>query len=337
MRYFITAIFFTLLAASVFAQTHTPAAIPRPATGGQSRPTTTTSRPVSLAAALSGRLAVLRSVDGRASYVPGQFADVSSIAVTPDGRSIMVGPRDCEKNWIEQVDIATGAVSEFVGGADFPVVNGKGVVAVRTESGVVAISSKDAKGLVAYAIRCDGEGILGFTDILTGQNARRDPFGESDERLSSTITAVRPLAWLRDGHTLFYEVSIRGEGHPRYYFGKVWPMVSPREETFRRVGAALRERGLDPTAAALVDDNTVSFAQDFAAGSRVREWDIATESFLGADRSFQLPETITTLTADPSGMHFLAVTAGGTLYRWSVGDLAPTKLANGVSAAAWCP
>jgi hypothetical protein len=99
----------------------------------------------------------------------------------------------------------------------------------------------------------------------------------------------------------------------------------------------LQKTRTDPTAAALIDDRTVAFAQDYAGGSRVREWNIATERFLGTERSFRIPETITALQADQSGTHFLAVTARGTLYRWSVGDRTPTRLANGVSAAAWLP
>ena len=76
-------------------------------------------RPVSLVAALGGRLAVLASLDGSPSYVDatmtalyrsserapgvqGQFTDVSSIAVTADGRSLIVvnGARDCRTRGI---------------------------------------------------------------------------------------------------------------------------------------------------------------------------------------------------------------------------------------------
>ena len=127
-----------------------------------------------------------------------------------------------------------------------------------------------------------------------------------------------------------------GEAHTRYYFGRVWPFVSPKEEAFRRVAGALDEAGLDPTAAALVDDTTIAFAHDDSAGAWVREWDVSTGRFR-ADRGFHLPETITALTADPSGTHFLAVTRSRVLYRWSAGDTAPTRLADGVRAAAWLP
>jgi hypothetical protein len=308
-------------------------------------------RPVSLVAALGGRLAVLGSADGSTSYValpmiglgrsrgsasdvPRQFTNVSSIAVTADGRSVIVtnGARDCrtEGGWekgsyqpeIDRVVIETGARERVVGGADSPVVN--------------------AKGIVAYGIVCDGQGLLGFTDLVTGQNARRDAFDRDAldapaPESSPTIESVRPLAWLRDERTLFYEVSIPGEGHPRYYFGRVWPLALSNEQVVVRVGAALHEAGLDPTAAALVADKTVAFAQDSSAGTRVREWDVSTESVLRADWGFQLPETITALTADPSGTHFLAVSRSHVLYRWSVGDTAPTKLADGVSTAVWLP
>ena len=294
----------------------------------KSTSSTPKSRPASLVAAIDDRLAVLGSADGRASYIPGRFPDVSSIAATPDGRSIMLGPKDCRTNWIQRVDISTGTVEEFVGAAEFPVVNGKSVVLVS------GIPSPDARALVAYGIRCDGKGMLGFTDILTGQNARRPALGEAGYTSSLPIEIVHPLAWLTDGLTLFYEISVRGEAHPRYYFGRVWPLVTPAEEVVRRIAATVPESGA-PTAAALIDDTTVAFAQGDGTGSRVREWDVKTERFVQGRRNFRLPETIVALTADASGMHFLAVTRSRALYRWSVGDTAPMKLADRISAAAW--
>jgi hypothetical protein len=243
----------------------------------------------------------------------------------------MIGPKNCEENWIQRVEIATGMIEEFVGAAEFPVVNGKSVVLAPN------LGSPDAKALVAYGIRCDGTGMLGFTDILTGQNARRPALGEAGYTSSLPIEIVHPLAWLTDGLTLFYEISVRGEAHPRYYFGRVWPLVTPAEEVVRRIAATVPESGPAPTAAALVDDTTIAFARNDGAGSRVREWDVKTERLVRADRSFQLPETITSLATDASGMHFLAVTRSRVLYRWSVGDAAPTKLADKVSAAAWLP
>ena len=66
----------------------------------------------------------------------------------------------------------------------------------------------------------------------------------------------------------------------------------------------------------------------------MREWDVSTDRFR-ANRGFHLTETITALTANPSGTHFLAVTRNRVLYRWSAGDTAPTRLAEGVNAAAW--
>ena len=302
------------------------------------------SRPVSLVAALGERLAVLASVDGspssvdvtmtaldhgidRASGIPGRFTDVTNITVSADGRSLIVvnGARDCRTKGgfeegsyqpeIDHVVMETGARERVVGGSDFPAVN--------------------AKGIVAYGGVCDGVGALGFTDLVTGYNARRGAFGESAES-SLPIESARPLAWLSDGRTLFYEVSVGGEAHPRYYFGRVWPFALPKDEAFRRVAAALPETGAVPNAAALVDDTTIAFAQDDSAGSRVGEWDVSTERFR-ADRGFRLAETITALAVDPSGTHFLAVTRSQVLYRWSVGDRVPARLAEGVSAAAWLP
>jgi len=260
---------------------------------------------------------VLASADGKAAYLPGQFPGINSLVVTADGRSIMVGPSDCTEDWIGRIDISTGKREEFVGGALFPVVS--------------------AKGLAAYAVNCDGRGILGMTDIVTEQNSRRLPLGESEIGRSLYIESVRPFGWLSDNQTLFYAITVRGEAHPRYYFGRLWPSVTTAEEVFRRVASTVQESGSDPTAAALVDDATIAFAQDDTKGSRVREWDVENERFTHAERSFTLPETITALATDRSGMHFLAVTRGQVLYRWSVGDSAATKLAAGVNAAAWLP
>jgi len=110
---------------------------------------------------------------------------------------------------------STGARERVVGGSEFPAVN--------------------AKGLVAYGLLCDGQGALGFTDLVTGQNFRSDPLGASASESSLTNESVRPLAWLSDGRTLFYEVSVRGEAPPRYCVGRVWPLVLPNEQVVRRV------------------------------------------------------------------------------------------------------
>jgi hypothetical protein len=177
--------------------------------------------------------------------------------------------------------------------------------------------------------------MLGFTDIFTGQNARRPALGEAGYTSSLPIETVRPLAWLSDGRTLFYAISVSSEVHPRYYFGRVWPLVMPAEEIVRRIAATVHDSGRDPTAAALVDDTTIAFAHDDAPGAVVREWSVTTERFIGTGPRFRLPETITALMTDSTGMHFLAVTRSRVLYRWSVGDAAPTRLAEGVNAAAW--
>jgi hypothetical protein len=263
---------------------------------------------------------VLGSLDGIATDSLGQFSNVSSIAVTEDGRALFIanGSEDCNAEQyqpqIDRVGILTGVRDRIVGGAEFPAVN--------------------AKGVVAYGGVCDGLS-LGLTDLVTGLNFRPHPIGGVVSGSWPAIDSVRPLAWLTDGRTLFYEASVSGKAHPQYYFEEVWPYFLPNGQV-RRAGTALNKTG-QPTAAALVNDKTVALAYDYSAGSRVREWDVTTENF-GTDRGFQsflLPETIKAITVDPSGSHFLALTRSGSLYRWSVGDTAPTRLADGVSAAAW--
>jgi hypothetical protein len=290
---------------------------------------------VSLIAAVHERLVVLASADGSPSHVEpampalrgtasgveGRFTNVSRIVVTADGRSLIVvnGVTDCRTKGgfeegsyqpeIDQVVLETKARERVVGGSDFPVVN--------------------AKGVVAYRIFCDGEGVLGFTDLITGHNARRGALGESE----LPIESVEPLAWLSDGRTLFYAGSVRGETRRRYYFGRLWPLVLPEEEAFRRVADAL-EDGPDPATAALVNDTTIAFAQETSGRSQVRAWDVSSGRFR-PDWGFQIPGAVGALATDRSGTHFLVVTRTQILYRWSVGDGQPTKLAEGVRAAAW--
>ena len=295
-------------------------------------------RPASLVAAIGERLAVVDSADGMTKYLPGRFTEVSRVAVTAGGQFAIVvnGARDCRTQGgfeegsyqpeIDHVEIVTGARERVVGGSDFPVVNRRAVTLVPS------LAAADAPALVAYGIVCDGTS-MGFTDIVTGQNARRPPLGEAGYKSSLPIESVRPLGWLRDGRTLFYAVSVRTEPYPRYYFGRLWPLVEPGDELIRRV-ATMPLSEETPTAAALVDDTTVAFAQHAArGGSHVREWDVMAARF--KDRLFELSETITDLTSDAAGRHFLAITKEHRLYRWSTGDPRPVKLAEGVTAAAW--
>lgn len=116
----------------------------RQKTDERPRPAVPNSRPVSMVVALGERLAVLASADGspssvdvtmtalhhgieRASGIPGRFSDVSHIAVTADGRSLIVvnGARDCRTKGgfeegsyqpeIDHVVMETGARERVVG------------------------------------------------------------------------------------------------------------------------------------------------------------------------------------------------------------------------------
>jgi len=221
---------------------HRPASQPASAAGD---------RPPSLLAAIGQQLAVVDSSAGTVRYLPGRFTEVSRIAVTAGGQFAVVvnGPRDCRTDGgfeegsyqpeIDHVEIATGARERVVGGSDFPVVNRRAVTLAAS------IAAAGAQSLVAYGIVCDGGGTLGFTDMVSGQNARRPPLGEAGYTSSLPIESVRPLGWLSDGRTLFYMVSVRGEPYPRYYFGRVWPLVEPGDEVIRRVADVtfLRLRG----------------------------------------------------------------------------------------------
>ena len=180
---------------------------------------------------------------------------------------------------------------------------------------------------------CDGPS-LGFSNLVTEQNYGSDALGSHATERSQSIDFVEPLGWSPDSQRLVYRVHLKDDSRPRSYVGRLWPLV-PQAQT----QVVELPGGPAVTAATFVDDDTVALAEATSAGStEVRRWTVAPGSAEAPSPVlFQVRGQVVSLTADPSGQHFLAVTSAGELYRWSRGDDQPTRLGDGVAAAAWLP
>ncbi|MGZ4688453.1 MAG: hypothetical protein ACXVKA_03370 [Acidimicrobiia bacterium] len=298
--------------------------------GGDTRVTTqpsapstaSTNAPSGVVAALDGgRLVALRSHDGGESSSYGTFTNLGSISSTPDGREVFFrsqGPSGaCGGNPgpnINRLDPATGTTTEVMGGSVSPAV------------------SPDGK-LLAYGTWCDHR-TLGFTNLVSGGNSRTDPLGGTTSDANPKVETVEPLGWSPDSTLLLYRLGLKGDQDPHYYVGRFRTALHQGETA---VTALPYGRGI--TAAAFIDNATVALAETTTSGrTEVRRWTVDTGSQeLPSPVMFEVPARVSSLVADASGQHFLAVTDGGGLYRWSRGDARPTKVAHGVTAAAWVP
>lgn len=307
-----------------------------------------TAMPGSLVAAVDGnRLAFLASQNGSEQTSYGSFPQVSSVSVTPSGKEILFSylgqSGACGSKpevEVDRLNTATLAATRIVGGAVTPVV------------------SPDGK-FVAYGITCDGPA-LGLTNLATGENYRTDPLGGTKRETSANIESVEVLGWSPDSTRMLYRLTLKGDSSAHYYVGRLWPAVRQSETKVVELPS-----GSNVSAAAFIDDKTVAMAMAVAAtGNRtvVQEmpieqtkaprdgikWDNQALLVTG-DGIFEVPGPITSLVADPSGRHLLVLVEyprrppvpgsplGSALYRWSVGDGAPTKIADSVTAASWAP
>lgn len=248
-------------------------------------------------------------------------APVSGLSGMPDGRSVVFarargapcsevdGSFQPQIERLELTEPVAGQTTRIVGGAASPVV------------------SPDGR-YVAYGIECDGIE-LGITDLRTGENFR--PAFLSPEAESRERTRVEPLGWSPDSRRIVFRVTFDGDGPPAYFAGAFPPVV---DETEEELAALPWEHGL--AAAAFVGDDEVALALGDRDGSVVRRWRLGSGADLaGSPVLFRTDRAIRSLVADPSGEHLLVLTADGILHRWSVGDPAPVRLADGVTAAAW--
>lgn len=311
---------------------------------------TTTAMPGSLVAAVDGnRLALLAPSNGSEQTSYGSFLGISSASVTPSGKEMLFshlgqsGACGSEPEVeVDRLNTETLAATRIVGGAVTPVVSPDGT-------------------FVAYGITCDGPA-LGLTDLATGQNFRTDPLGGSKRETSANLTSVEVLGWSPNSRSMLYRLFLRGETFPHYYVGTLWPAVRQSETKVVELPSgtnvstmAFIDRDTVAVAVAKTESRTVVYempiGQGVKAGTGGMKWDNQTLLVTG-DGMFEAPGPITSLVVDPTGRHFLALVAvapvppergnplgssARALYRWSVGDPAPTRIAGSVTAASWAP
>ena len=129
------------------------------------------------------------------------------------------------------------------------------------------------------------------------------------------------LGWSPDSKRLLYRLGLKGETFPHYYVGRLWPAVRQSETKVVELPS-----GTNVSTMAFVDDDTVAVAvaktesrtvvyempigqgvKSGAANGRVK-WDQQALLVTG-DGMFEAPGPITSLVADPTGRHFLALAA----------------------------
>jgi hypothetical protein len=308
-----------------------------------------TAMPGALLAAVDGnRLALLASANGSEQTSYGSFLGISSVSVTPGGKEIVFSYTgqsgacgDQPAPEVDRLNPDTLAATRIVGGAVTPVV------------------SPDGK-FVAYGITCDGPA-LGLTNLATGENYRTDPLGGTKRETAANIESVEVLGWSPNSRRMLYRLTLRGEKQPHYYVGSLWPAVRQSDTKVVELPS-----GSNLSTAAFADDETVAMAIVTGDRTAVYEMPIKAKAELKSARGlkwdkqallvtgdgmFEVEGPITSLVPDPSGRHFLALADPralvprlaqlrppiGPLYRWSVGDGAPTKIADSVAAASWAP
>jgi WD40-like Beta Propeller Repeat len=269
-----------------------------------------------------GSLTVVGAQDGQQHSSLGTFPGLASASTTPDGRTVYFRSNDTNTVCpgevgpiVTRLDPATGQTTRIAGGMISPAVSTDGE-------------------WIAYGTWCDGT-TLGLTHIGSGGgNARTNPLGEGDNEADVRVLKVEPLGWSPDSTLLLYRLALKGDEDPHYYVGRVWPVVA-----LEKTKVTALPHGSNVTAAAFVDNETVALAETTTSGqTEVRSWKIATGSEeLPSPVIFTVTGKVTSLVADRSGRHFLAVTDAGVLYRWSQGDDQPTRVAENVATAAWLP
>ena len=267
-----------------------------------------------------GELVVLGEQDGQQHSSLGTYPGISTLSPSPDGRQVFFSATGtsgaCRAPYQDVMKLVPGTgMSE------------------RIQGGAGASAVSPSGQWLATGVVCDGPS-LGFTNLVTNANFGSDALGSRATERSPSIDFVEPLGWSPDSQRLVYRVHLKDDAKSRYFVGRLWPIVPQAQtEVIELPG------GPAVTAATFADDDTVALAEATGVGStEVRRWTVARGSTeVPSPVLFRVRGRVVSVVADPSGQHFLAVTAAGELYRWSLGDDLPTRLGDDVAAATWLP
>ncbi|MGI8795626.1 MAG: TolB family protein [Acidimicrobiia bacterium] len=230
------------------------------------------------------------------------------------------GPDADPPREIATVATSGGEAQRLIGGAGQPAISPDGRLLAfvsyspRTDQG-------QANGLNVVEIP---ETFDGWVPNVVGDGT----VGEADQQISA-------VSWAPDSRQLVYTLLFSPQGS--------YPRVAESESGIRLDQAPIVPINDGSAVAGYLGDTGQMLGRTCVASNepdqRLRVIVIDPQSGQETRHLFRYPDNLCgneRLTSDPSGRHVLALGAAG-LYRWSEGDTEPTKIADGIRAAAWVP
>jgi Tol biopolymer transport system component len=264
-----------------------------------------------VAATEDGRLVVLDAATGAEIRTLADGLDAgTTVAVTPDGERVFFdrpnSPESDPPRELLTVPTGGGEPDRLIGGAGQP--------AVSPDGRLLAFVRYQPPGLQVVEIPDTFEGWI--------------PNVVGDGEVSGTSQAVLAPSWAPDSRHLVYTVAGTPEGSPPRVAELGYGMRLDAAPPILVSGCAVTSYIGDSGLVAVVQGGDRAIAVDPASGQEVRELFRGPGLLCGNDRP---------LASDKSGAHVLYVTseAAPALFRWSDGEAGPTKIADGIVAAAW--
>jgi hypothetical protein len=242
---------------------------------------------------------------------------VTGVATSPDGSAIFLTRPTETVGCPEIVRVRGGSPEDvIVGGSQTPLVSPDGA-------------------LLAYSIQCDGVtlGIARLGDTV--QHWRGGPYyGELPRSGGPPPSLLHVLGWSADSRRVLYRVDPLDGNAPTYHLVDLGhpPLSTEWTTTDVRVPEAFTAATLAPS-----NDGATRFIGAVVDPlATLVEFDPQTGAIARTLVKFPMPiRVVEKIVADPSGRHFLALSADNTLWRWSEGDGEPTQVAQDVTDAAW--
>jgi hypothetical protein len=269
-----------------------------------------------------GRVVVLDTTTGAEVGSLAEGADAqTTITVTTDGARVFFdrpsSPASDPPREIVTVPTSGGATQRLIGGAGQPAVSPDGrllafvTYSPRTDQG-------QASGLNVVEIP---ETFDGWIPNVVGDGT----VGETGQQISG-------LSWAPDSRRLVYTLLFSPQGS--------YPRIAESTNGIRLDQAPIVPINDGSHVAGYLGDTGQLLGRACVTSDepdqRLRVIVMDPQSGQEAKQLFRYPSMCGSerLSSDRSGQHLLALGPAG-LYRWSEGDLEPTKVANGVTSATW--
>jgi hypothetical protein len=294
-------------------------------TSVQTPPAGSTSAPSEIVAATDDdRVVVLDTATGAELRSLADGADAqTTIAVTPDGARVFFdrpsSPASDPPRELATVPTSGGEAQRLIGGAGQPAVSPDGrLLAFVTYSPRTDQGQPNRLSVVELP-----ESFEGWIPNVVGDGT----VGETDQQISG-------VSWAPDSRHLVYTLLRSPQGS--------YPRVAESASGIQLDQAPIVPINDGSAVAGYLGDTGQMLGRTCLASNegdqRLRVIVIDPQSGQETKHLFRYPELCGSerLSSDPSGRHVLALGAAG-LYRWSEGDAEPTKIADGIRAAAWVP